>query len=248
MRPTVALVLLALAPAAVAADVVVRVSGGRVDLTATAAPLGDVLDRLARQTGMKVVYEGPAPRPLVTLSIQGRTPAEAVLSVFEGLGVNFVLLSDSTGAAVQTLIVAGASAAAAPASSATPSRPPAGPRRTFGSPPGSSPEGGDATFETVEEDPPEEPTIPGFPPDTEITDPASGSPIALPGANPAAEGAARQPPGGVPIQPPVASPGFSASPFTPQPQPFPPRVPGVAAPTPANPTPGENAPPAVPPQ
>src|SRR5512147_2531035 len=116
MRLAVASVLLPLVASVASAEVAVRVSAGRVDLTATAAPLGDVLDRLARQTGMKVVYEGPAPRQLGTLSIQGRTPTEAVLSVFESLGVNFALLSDSAGAGVQTLIVAGAAAASAPIS------------------------------------------------------------------------------------------------------------------------------------
>ena len=111
MRLAAAGVVLALATAPAAAEVVVRVSGGHVDLTATAAPLADVLDRLARQTGMKVVYEGPAPRQLVTVSLHGRTPAETVLAVFEGLGINYALLADSTGTSVQTLVVAGAATA-----------------------------------------------------------------------------------------------------------------------------------------
>ena len=83
-------------PLPATAEVRVRVAGGTVDLTATAAPLAEVLDRLARQTGMKVVYEGAAPRQLVTVSLHGRTPAETVLAVLEGLGVNFALVADPT--------------------------------------------------------------------------------------------------------------------------------------------------------
>ena len=54
-----------------------------LDVDGTTITRLQVLDRLARQTGMKVVYEGPAPRQLVTVSLKGRTPAEAVLSVLE---------------------------------------------------------------------------------------------------------------------------------------------------------------------
>lgn len=235
MRRTVALVLLALAPTTVAAEVIVRVSEGRVDLAATAAPLGDILDRLARQTGMKVVYEGPAPRQLVTLSIRGRTPAQAVLSVLEGSGVNFALLGDAGGAGVQTLVVAGASATSAPSGAATPPSP--DPRRPFGSRPGSSPDKGQVGVE--EEDLPEEPGLPpGVPPSAETSESAGGSATPSPNVSPVGPPKA---PGG-----PTTSPGFSASPFTPQPQPFPPALPAPAAPPP-NPGSEEDSASAVPP-
>ena len=74
---------------------------------ARAAPLQQVLDRLGRQIGMKVVYEGGSPRQLVTLSLQGRTPAETVLALLEGQGLNYALLGDPTGAGAQTLLVTG---------------------------------------------------------------------------------------------------------------------------------------------
>ena len=124
-----ALVALALAVpgGARASEVRVQVTGGSVELAVTAAPVAEVLDRLARQTGMKVVYEGAAPRQLVTVSLKGRTPAEAVLSVLEGLGVNFALVADTTGARVQTLVVAGTASASAASSPSRPARPaPAG--------------------------------------------------------------------------------------------------------------------------
>src|SRR5258708_4322836 len=93
-----------------AADVSVSVTEGRVDLSATAAPIADVLERLSKQTGMKVVYEGPAPRQLVTVSLHGRSPAEAVLGLLEGQGLNYILIGDASGERVQTLMMAGASA------------------------------------------------------------------------------------------------------------------------------------------
>ena len=219
-----------------------------MDLTATAAPLGDVLDRLARQTGMKVVYEGPAPRHPVTLSIQGRTPAEAVLSVLEGSGVNFALVGDATGAGVLSLLVAGAAPASAPASAApsaaTPSRPSPGPRRTFGIPPAASPDADDAVFGDEDTETAEEPG-----PGVEMTDPAAA---AAPGSVVPPQDVARPPgdPTGAPAPLPPALPGFSASPFTPQPQPFPPGVglpaQGTASPA-AKPSPEENPASAVPP-
>src|SRR5512135_886448 len=154
MRLAAASLLVALLAAPASAEVVVRIAGGRVDLTTTAAPLADVLDRLARQTGMKVVYEGPAPRQLVTVSIHGRTPAETILAVFEGLGLNYAMVGDATGAGVQTLMVAGAAGATAASGTApttTRTNVP-GVRRPFGPPPGSSPESVEPGFEDGEQE------------------------------------------------------------------------------------------------
>jgi hypothetical protein len=250
MRPAVALVVLSLVATVASAEVAVRVSAGRVDLTATAAPVADVLDRLARQTGMKVVYEGPAPRQLVTVSLHGRTPAETILAVFEGLGLNYAMVGDSTGAAVQTLMVAGgASATAASGTAPVPARPTVpGARRPFGPPPGSSPESvepgfeeGDQEAETNDVD------FTGTPSGPEAQDASApqqpGAPPAnAPPQNPGAPQQATTPP---PAPPQPAMP-FSASPFTPQPQPFPPPQPAQPQP---NPQQGEeNKPQAAPPQ
>lgn len=242
MRPPAAIVALALATAPAAAEVTVRVSGAHVDLTATAAPLADVLERLGRQTGMKVVYEGPAPRQLVTLSLHGRTPAETVLSLLEGLGVNFALVSDPTGARVQTLVVAGA-AQASPSSGSGRAADAAPARRPFGPPPGASPEIVEPGFEEGEEEPEvDEEVFAGQPPGAEGADPAVPDPNA---AVPGGPGAVPPPGAGqVPTQP---SP-FSSSPFTPQPQPFPPPPPLVpGAPPAGTPPPEEGAVPASPP-
>jgi hypothetical protein len=254
MRLAAAPVLLALLASPASAEVVVRVAGGHVDLTATAAPLADVLDRLARQTGMKVVYEGPAPRQLVTVSLHGRTPAETVLAVFEGLGLNYAMVADSTGASVQTLVVAGASSAtAASGSSPAAGRPTVGPggRRPFGPPPGSSPEPVEPEFDEADEEAEvNDLDFTGMPAGVEAPEAAGAQqppggpvPATVPGQNPAVP---PQGPGPAPTQPTTP---FSASPFTPQPpQPFPPVPPGT--PPGANPPPQaeEVKPEAAPPQ
>jgi len=113
-----------------AADVQVRVVGALIDVQATAAPLQDVLARLAQQTGMKVVYDGPPPRQLVTLTLAGRTPPEAVLALFEGLGVNYAMMADRTGLRVDTLLVAGQSSGSGGSTSRAAAAPPPQPERT----------------------------------------------------------------------------------------------------------------------
>ena len=235
--------MLAVGAASAAAEVAVKVSGGTVDLTATAAPLSEVLDRLARQTGMRVVYEGAAPRQIVTLTLKGRTPAETVLSVLEGLGVNFALVADPTGVRVQTLVVAGAASASAAASSPASTRPAPASRRPFGPPPGSTPETVEPAFEEGDDEAmAEEAAFPGLPPGAEITDP-SGVPMAPdPAANPAGQAPGVPLPGAgiVPTQP---APSFPSSPFAPQPQPFPPLPPGApGAPPPEQGTPTNQPP------
>jgi hypothetical protein len=103
-----------LGAAAAQAEINVRSTAGRVDVHAKAAPLTDVLDRLSRQIGMKVVYEGLPPRQLVTATLEGRTPAEAVLGILEGMGLNYALVLDPSGTSVQTLLMAGAAGPGTP--------------------------------------------------------------------------------------------------------------------------------------
>jgi hypothetical protein len=149
------------------AEVTVKAAGGHVDITANAAPLADVLDRLARQTGMKVVYEGPAPRQLVTVSLLGRSPAQAVHDLLEGQGLNYALLGDSAGTGVQTLLMTGQASSVGGSSGSSPAAAAASAfkPRTGAPPPMSSAD----TVEEVEDEPEEEPVaepapvVPGAP-------------------------------------------------------------------------------------
>lgn len=221
VRPAGALLLSAFLAVPAAAQVTVRVvpaagGGSLVELTARAAPLSEVLDRLSRQIGMKVVYEGSSPRQLVTLSLQGRSPAETVLGLLEGQGLNFALVADSAGTGVETLLVAGSAPAAgtALAASGASRSSPATPFRRALQPPGSGPDATEEDPEELEDEAFDDPVAEG-------TDGAAGEP-AEPNAVPVPQGPA-------PSLPPQA---FPVSPFAPQatpytPQPFPPLPPGV---------------------
>ena len=101
---------LALLSAPAQAGVEIIASDGRLDVSAAQAPLSDVLDGLARKTRMKVVYDGGIPRTPVTVELRGRTPAEAVLGVLEGLGLNYMLALDLSGTEVETLMIVGGGA------------------------------------------------------------------------------------------------------------------------------------------
>jgi hypothetical protein len=244
VRRSAPLLLASLLAAPAAAQVSVRLvpaaAGGsqQVELTARAAPLAEVLDRLAKQLGMKVVYEGAHPRQPVTLSLQGRSPVETVLGVLEGQGLNYAILSDTTGTRVETLLVAGSAPQTASSASAPAGRPtaPSAFRRPIAPPPGSGPDTMDEP-EDLEED-------------EGLGDPAADAAEAADGgagpADPnAANPAAPQAPGFAPTAP---APSFPVSPFAPQatpytPQPFPPVPPGAPVAQPQQPEQATSPPP-----
>jgi hypothetical protein len=90
----------------VQADVTVRMTAaGRVDIAARSAPLSEILGHLARQSGMRVLYDGPEPRQLVTVSLSGRWPAEAVKELLGAQSVNYALAADAAGTGVRMLVV-----------------------------------------------------------------------------------------------------------------------------------------------
>ena len=217
------LVAALLAGPAAAAEINVRVDGGRVDLSTNAAPVAEVLDRLSRQTGMKVVYEGAPPRQLVSVTLAGRTPAEAVVGLLEGLGLNYMLIGDASGARVQTLMMGGA-APAAPSPRATSPSPSTRPA------PVSSPDAEEAEEPDEEPERPEPNPAAPRPGPAGVPLPAQASPAApatgVPGATP---------PG---VTPPTAPSGFPVSPFpagplVPRPVILPTPQPGNVPPTPA---------------
>ncbi len=216
--------LVALAAVPAVAEVEVRAANGRVDVHATNSPVADILERLSRQTGMKVVYEGAPPRQLVTATLEGRTPAEAVLGVLEGLGLNYAMVMDPTGTNVQTLLMTGA---------AGPGMPLPGPGSAMGRPPGIEPR--PRVQPPVEAEPEPEPDQP----EEEATEGEEAAPAeGKPGGQEPRE---QTPPGGQPATP-NPQPGAPAGPTTPpglpsslfqQPPAFVPTVPpGTTPPTP----------------
>src|SRR5215212_5057505 len=107
----------------------VRRSGDKLDVRATAASVSEVLDRLARETGMKVSYDGAAPRARISMNVTAVTPAQAVLSVLEGQGLNYAMRMDPTGTRVETLLLVSGGSASASGSAAPIPRGPRPPDR-----------------------------------------------------------------------------------------------------------------------
>jgi hypothetical protein len=128
VRRLLPLILIVLAAADTRAAVEVRVSGERgrpgerVDVQAVNAPLSEILDGLARQLNIKIVYEGPPPRQVLTVDIKDRTPAEAFLSIVEGQGLAYAVVMDPSGTRVQTLLMAGGNNAPSSSSKLPPPR------------------------------------------------------------------------------------------------------------------------------
>jgi hypothetical protein len=205
--PGLILPLLALAGPA-QTGITIREAQGRLDVAAASAPLAEILDRVARQTGMLIVYEGPAPRQLVTLSLVGRSPAEAVTAILEGQGLNYALILDVSATRVEKLLVTG------PA--------PTGTSRTASSAPRYAPPPPDPEPEDLPEEPPPEPEppppVPVEAPTPQPTPPTNS--LAFPNGPPLPPGLTTAPPG-LPIGP------TSPTPFgpTPQPTPTPPATP-----------------------
>jgi len=104
-------VALALAGGVAQAAVDVRVSGERkLDVHATAARLSDVLAEVSRRAGMKLIYDGPPPRQIVSVDFTGRSEPAAVVALLEGLGLSYAMMLDHSGNRVETLVVIGTAA------------------------------------------------------------------------------------------------------------------------------------------
>jgi hypothetical protein len=197
--------LLALASTG-AADVSVEVRSGLVNVKATSAPLSEILGQLARQTGMKVVNEGPPSSLILNLSLEGRSQPEAVFSVLEGLGLNYAFVMDPTGSRIETLVMAGtAGTKPGPAAALAPVAPP----RYVPERPAPPPAAGPDAQNQAEEEPSEETELP----EEDNTPPP-------PGANtpstPQPQGQTLQPP---------SEPLYPSSPFAPRAPMFQPATP-----------------------
>jgi hypothetical protein len=165
---------------------------------------------------MKVVYEGAPPRVLVNASIERRTAAQAVLSVLEGLGLNYAASLDATGTKVQMLMMSGAAPAGASGRMVGVSAMPQQMPQQF-TMPQPQPEEVVPEEEIVEE-PQEEPTA---------EDPTVGAQQPIPKDGVPQDPNARPQHEGGMVQPPMP---FQNSPFGPNPNPFTPQPQGSPSP------------------
>jgi hypothetical protein len=85
------------------AELTVQATAGHVGVESRAVPLSSVLDLLARHTGMRVVYDGPPPAQLVTVSLSRPALRDLVCELLEGQGLDYGLGGDAK--TVKVLVV-----------------------------------------------------------------------------------------------------------------------------------------------
>jgi hypothetical protein len=94
-----------LCPGALLAAERVLFNGRCVDIHATAVPFAELLDELARRTGVQVAFEGVSPRQAITVDVKCERPTDALLGILEGQGLNYVLQMSSDGIGVEKLVL-----------------------------------------------------------------------------------------------------------------------------------------------
>ena len=84
----------------------IHLARGRLSVSAVNASLHDVLDRIAVETGMKVIYDGPPPQQRVSVSLVDETPAAVLGAMLENGGVPYAMGLDRSRTKVETLVIA----------------------------------------------------------------------------------------------------------------------------------------------
>lgn len=102
---SVAALLLVAGVSSPAQPVEVRSGPGWLEVQARAVPLAHVLDEIARQTGMRVLYERDVGAARLTAAVAG-SPADVVLRLVGSAGFGCVLQLAADGGGVQTVVVA----------------------------------------------------------------------------------------------------------------------------------------------
>ena len=104
-----------------AADVDIRVhSATRIDVRAERAPLAEVLDALAKKTGMTVVYATERPEALVAVDLKGVTLRQAVTELLRDRGLGYAFTARAGGNVVERLVITRGGEAAAGGAVSTP--------------------------------------------------------------------------------------------------------------------------------
>jgi len=125
------------AAAAASGEDRVRVNGACVEVHAVAVPLSDLLDELARRTGVQLTMEGGKPRQRITVDVKCGQPAEVLQGVLEGQGLNYALQMSPDGSRAASLLLIGSAdqRAAADPAAAAPAAAASGPRARLMRPP-----------------------------------------------------------------------------------------------------------------
>jgi hypothetical protein len=84
----------------------VSAADGRLTIRTIGTPLADVLQEVARKTGMQVVFETRPPRQLVSANIEGLPEEEAIARLFEGQSVSWAVQLAANRRRIERLVIA----------------------------------------------------------------------------------------------------------------------------------------------
>jgi hypothetical protein len=87
------------------APIVIQIRGERVDIHADNTPLVQILNGVAWEAKMKIVYDAPPPQDPVTVNIQNATLSDAISDLLRGHGLIYVAKMDAAGTRVDTLVL-----------------------------------------------------------------------------------------------------------------------------------------------
>jgi hypothetical protein len=94
-----------LARAAQPAPIVIQIRGERIDIQADNTPLVQILNGVAWEAKMKIVYDAPPPQDPVTVNIKNATLSQAITDLLHGHGLIYVAKMDAAGTRVDTLVL-----------------------------------------------------------------------------------------------------------------------------------------------
>jgi hypothetical protein len=87
------------------APISIQIRGERIDIQADNTPLVQILNGVAWEAKMKIVYDAPPPQDPVTVNIKNATLSQAITDLLHGHGLIYVAKMDASGSRVDTLVL-----------------------------------------------------------------------------------------------------------------------------------------------
>jgi hypothetical protein len=98
-------VLVLMAQTARTAPISIEIHGERVNIRAEKVPLVQILNGVAWESKMKIVYDTAPPQVLVSVDIKGATLSDAITELLQGHGLLYMAKMDPSGTRVETLLL-----------------------------------------------------------------------------------------------------------------------------------------------
>jgi hypothetical protein len=87
------------------APIQIQIRGERIDIQADNTPLVQILNGVAWEAKMKIIYDAPPPLDPVTVNIKDATLSQAITDLLHGHGLIYVAKMDAAGTRVETLVL-----------------------------------------------------------------------------------------------------------------------------------------------